>query len=54
VDGPGRSGYSRSLRFPKEHQLVIGHAIRKSSVSIPSNVAEGFGRHYTAADINHL
>ena len=46
--------YSRSLRFPREHQLVLGHQIRKSSVSVPSNVAEGFGRHYTAAYINHL
>lgn len=46
--------YSRSLRFPREHQIVLGHEIRKSSVSVPSNVAEGFGRHYTAAYINHL
>jgi four helix bundle protein len=46
--------YSRSLSFPREHQLVLGHEIRKSSVSVPSNVAEGFGRHYTAAYINHL
>ena len=33
--------YGRSLRFPREHQMVLGHEIRKSSVSIPSNVAEG-------------
>jgi four helix bundle protein len=46
--------YSRSLRFPREHQLVLGQQIRKSAVSVPSNVAEGFGRHYTAAYINHL
>ena len=46
--------YTRSLRFPREHQIVLGHALRKSSVSIPSNVAEGFGRHYTASYINHL
>jgi len=46
--------YTRSLRFPREHQPVIGYEIRKSSVSVPSNVAEGFGRHYTAAYINHL
>jgi four helix bundle protein len=46
--------YRRSLRFPREHQMVLGHHIRKSSVSLPSNVAEGFGRHYTAAYINHL
>ena len=46
--------YARSLRFPRDHQLVLGHQIRKSAVSVPSNVAEGFGRHYTQAYINHL
>jgi four helix bundle protein len=46
--------YTRSLRFPRDHQLVLGHQIRKSAVSVPSNVAEGFGRHYTQAYINHL
>jgi len=46
--------YLRSLRFPAVHQSVLGYQIRKSSVSIPSNVAEGKGRHYTPAYINHL
>src|SRR5687767_10395204 len=46
--------YSRSLRFPRDHQLMLGHQIRKSAVSVPSNIAEGFGRHYTPAYINHL
>jgi four helix bundle protein len=46
--------YLRSLRFPSIHQYSLGSEIRKSSVSIPSNVAEGKGRHYTAAYINHL
>jgi four helix bundle protein len=46
--------YHTSLRFPSRHQPVLGHEIRKSAVSVPSNVAEGFGRHYTGAYINHL
>jgi four helix bundle protein len=46
--------YRVSRRFPSGHQPVLGHQIRKSAVSVPSNVAEGFGRHYTAAYINHL
>jgi four helix bundle protein len=46
--------YTRSLRFARDHQLVLGHQIRRAAVSVPSNVAEGFGRHYTAAYINHL
>jgi four helix bundle protein len=46
--------YRVSLRFPSRHQPVLGHEIRKSAVSVPSNVSEGFGRHYTAAYINPL
>ena len=34
--------------------MVLGHEIRKSCVSIPSNIAEGFGRHYTPEYIHHL
>jgi four helix bundle protein len=45
--------YRTSKRFPREDQMVLGFEIRKSSVSIPSNIAEGFGRHYTPAYINH-
>ena len=33
---------------------MLGHQLRKSSVSIPSNVAEGFGRRSTAHYIQHL
>lgn len=40
--------------FPKADQMVLGHEIRKSSLSIPSNIAEGQARHSTAAYINHL
>jgi four helix bundle protein len=46
--------YRMSTRFPRDHQLVLGHEIRKSCVSVPSNIAEGFGRHHTAEYIHHL
>ncbi len=46
--------YRLSKRFPREDQLVLGYQIRKSSVSVPSNIAEGFGRHYTPEYIRHL
>ena len=46
--------YRLSLRFPRQHQLELGHELRKSSISIPSNISEGFGRHYTPVYINHL
>ena len=46
--------YRLAKRFPREDQLVLGYQIRKSSVSVPSNIAEGFGRHYTQEYIRHL
>ena len=46
--------YRLSKRLPREDQLVLGYQIRKSSVSVPSNIAEGFGRHYTPEYIRHL
>src|SRR5262249_5507892 len=44
--------YRMTRRFKRDDQLVLGHEIRKSCVSIPSNIAEGFGRHYTAEYIH--
>ena len=46
--------YRMSKRFGRDDQMVLGFAMRKSSVSVPSNIAEGFGRHFTPAYINHL
>jgi hypothetical protein len=41
-------GYRFSKELPRDDQLVLGHQIRKSCVSVPSNIAEGFGRHSTS------
>ncbi len=41
-------------KFPRDEQPVLGYQIRKSAVSMPSNVAEGFSRHSTAFYIQHL
>jgi four helix bundle protein len=46
--------YHASRRFGRDDQMVLGFALRKSSVSVPSNIAEGFGRHFTPTYINHL
>jgi four helix bundle protein len=40
--------------LPKVEQQVLGYQLRKSSVSIPSNVAEGHSRHSTPHYIQHL
>lgn len=41
-------------RFPRDEQPVLGYQVRKSAVSLPSNVAEGFARHSTAFYVQHL
>lgn len=46
--------YRVSRRFGRQDQEVLGYQIRKTSVSIPSNIAEGFGRHYTPVYVQHL
>ena len=45
--------YKAAQRLPKAEQMVLGYH-RKSAVSMPSNVAEGFSRHSTAFYIHHL
>jgi len=46
--------YRAAQGLPKAEQLVLGFQIRKSSISIPSNVAEGHSRHSTPHYIQHL
>src|SRR5262245_61761277 len=46
--------YRFSKGLPRDDQSVLGHQIRKSWVSVPSNIAEGFGRHSTAEYVHHL
>jgi four helix bundle protein len=41
-------------RFPRDEQAVLGYQVRKSAVSLPSNIAEGFSRHSTAFYVQHL
>jgi len=41
-------------RFPRDEQLVLGYQTRKSALSVPSNIAEGFARHSTASYVQHL
>jgi four helix bundle protein len=46
--------YRTARRLPKQEQMVLGYQIRKSSVSMPSNIAEGHSRHSTPHYIQHL
>jgi four helix bundle protein len=47
-------GYRATRTLGREDQFVLGHQIRKSAISIPSNIAEGFGRHSTGDYVHHL
>ena len=46
--------YNISSDFPKFEQFGLTSQIRRSSVSIPSNIAEGFGRNYKNEFIRFL
>lgn len=39
--------YSLTKKFPKEEQFGLTNQIRRSSISIPSNIAEGCGRNHS-------
>lgn len=45
--------YRTSAHFPKEEQFGLTNQIRRASVSVASNIAEGFGRR-TSADRVHF
>ncbi len=38
--------YKMTKNFPKEEMYGLSQQIRRSVVSIPSNIAEGYGRQY--------
>jgi four helix bundle protein len=46
--------YGLVRRFPRSEQDVLGYQIRKSAMSMPSNIAEGFSRHSRAFYLQHL
>ena len=46
--------YRLTRRFPDEERYSLTSQMRRAAVSIPSNTAEGWGRHYTAEFIQFL
>ena len=46
--------YKTTRDFPKEEQLGITAQMRRAAISIPSNIAEGYGRVYDKETIKFL
>jgi len=46
--------YTATMNFPKEELYGLVSQIRRSAVSIPSNIVEGYGRQYKKETIQFL
>ena len=46
--------HKTAAAFPTEHRFELGREMRRSSISVPSNVAEGFNRHSRKAYRSHV
>ena len=46
--------YTTMSRFPREEQYALCDQLRRASISIPSNIAEGMGRFSTKEQVHFL
>lgn len=48
------SVYDLTNEFPQDERFGLVQQIRRAAVSIPSNIAEGYGRKHRREYVNHL
>ncbi len=46
--------YAAVISFPDYEKYALANQLRRASVSIPSNIAEGYGRTHRAEYLQHL
>lgn len=49
-----KNSYELCEKFPKDETYGLGSQIKRSAISIPSNIAEGFNRYHTKEYIHFL